>query len=70
MMIVSQMKQLNDHKVTFRVDLEPGEEVHPFLSSYRQKTLCVCAIKETARQLHHSFKTNSLHVTGVYNAVI
>jgi len=37
-MIVSQMKQLNDHKVTFRVDLEPGEEVHAFLSSYGQKT--------------------------------
>jgi len=37
-MIVSQMKQLNDHKVTFRVDLESGVEVHAFLSSYRQKT--------------------------------
>jgi len=35
MMIVSEIKRLNDHKVTFRVDLVPGEEVHAFLSSYR-----------------------------------
>jgi len=49
--IFSQMKRLNDHEVTFRVDLEPGEEVHAFVSSYTvgQKTAqashvlqCVC----------------------------
>jgi len=31
------MKWLNDHELTFGVGLEPGEEVHAFVSSYRQK---------------------------------
>jgi len=31
MMIVSQMKRLNDHEVTFKVDRKPGEEVQSFL---------------------------------------
>jgi len=31
------MKRFNDHELTFGVGLEPGEEVHAFVSSYRQK---------------------------------
>jgi len=59
MMIVSQMKRLNDHEMTFRVYLEPGEEFQSFLSSHRQKRAqvlcaqvclqCVCVVNKTAR---------------------
>jgi len=37
MIVFPQIKWLNDHDVTFRVDLESAEEVHAFVSSYRPK---------------------------------